>query len=89
MRVARARRRRNAEIIGAVVVGAAVCAGLVYLLTQRSEREGGSLRPVMRRLRRNMADYVDSARDAIDEAVSTELKDLRRSIRRQRRRFGV
>lgn len=89
MRVARARRRRNAEIVGAVVIGAAVCAGLVYLLNQRADRDGGSLRPMMRRLRRNMSDYVDSARDAIDDAVSSELKDLRRSIRRQRRRFGV
>ena len=89
VRVARARRRRNAEIVGAVVIGAAVCAGLVYLLTQRADRDRGSLRPMMRRVRHNMADYVDSARDAIDDAVSSELKDLRRSIRRQRRRFGV
>jgi hypothetical protein len=89
VRVARARRRRNAEIVGAVVVGAAVCAGLVYLLTQRSNRDSGSVRPMMRRLQHNVADYVDSARDAIDEAMTSELKDLRRSIRRQRRRFGV
>jgi hypothetical protein len=89
VRVARARRRRNAEIVGAVVVGAAVCAGLVYFLTQRSNRDSGSVRPMMRRLRHNMADYVESARDAIDEAVTSELKDLRRSIRRQRRRLGV
>jgi hypothetical protein len=41
------------------------------------------------RLRRNVADYVGTAREAIDDAVESELKDLRRSIRRQRKRLGV
>ena len=88
MRVARGRRRRNAEVVAAAVIGAAVGAGLVYLLTQRSG-PGRPLRPMMRKLRRNVAEYVGSAREAIDDAVESELKDLRRSIRRQRKRFGV
>lgn len=87
MRVVRGRRRYSAELLTAAIVGAAVGAGLVYLMSER--RGGRSLQPMVRRLRRNLADYVGSAREAIDDAVSSELKDLRRSIRRQRKRFGV
>jgi hypothetical protein len=43
----------------------------------------------MRQVRRSVAEYAGSAREAIDDAVESELKDLRRSIRRQRKRFGV
>lgn len=34
-------------------------------------------------------DYLSRARDAIDDAVDAQLHDLRRSLRRQRRRLGV
>lgn len=34
-------------------------------------------------------DYVETARDAIDEVVASELNDLRKSIRRQRKRIGI
>ena len=87
MRVVRARHRYGAELLTAAIVGAAVGAGLVYFMNER--RGGRSLRPMVRRLQHNLADYVGSAREAIDDAVSSELKDLRRSIRRQRKRFGV
>ncbi len=90
MRLVRGPRRRNAEVVTAAILGAAVGAGLVYLLAQRSRGgRGRSLGPMMRGLRRNVAEYAGSAREAIDEAVESELKDLRRSIRRQRKRFGV
>ena len=89
MRLVRGPRRRNAEVVTAAILGAAVGAGLVYLLTQRSGRGRQSLGPMMRRVRRNVAEYVGGARAAIDDAVESELKDLRRSIRRQRKRFGV
>lgn len=36
-----------------------------------------------------MRDYLSRAREAIDDAVDSQLHDLRRSLRRQRRRFGV
>ena len=90
-RLVRGPRRRNAEVVTAAILGAAVGAGLVYLLAQRSRpgRGGRSLGPMMRGLRHNVAEYAGSAREAIDEAVESELKDLRRSIRRQRKRFGV
>jgi hypothetical protein len=36
-----------------------------------------------------LGDYLESARKAIDETVEDELKDLRRAIRRQRKRLGI
>jgi hypothetical protein len=35
-----------------------------------------------------LQDYVESARDTIDSYVESELKDLRRAIRRQRKKLG-
>jgi hypothetical protein len=32
---------------------------------------------------------VTRAREAIDDAVESELKDLRRAVRRQRKRLGI
>ena len=34
-------------------------------------------------------DYVDTARDAINDVVSDELKDLRKAVRRQRKKIGI
>ena len=34
-------------------------------------------------------DYVDTARDAINDVVKNELNDLRKAVRRQRKRIGV
>jgi hypothetical protein len=34
-------------------------------------------------------DYVDNAREAINEVVSDELKDLRKAVRRQRKKIGI
>lgn len=36
-----------------------------------------------------MRDYFESARDTIDHLVESELKDLRRAIRRQRKKLGL
>lgn len=91
MRVVRGPRSRNADVVAAAILGAAVGAGLVYLLTERTGegRGGRAVGRMMRLLRRNVAEYAGTARAAIDDAVESELKDLRRSIRRQRKRFGV
>jgi hypothetical protein len=40
------------------------------------------------RIVEQVSDYVTRAHDAIDDAVASELKGLRRSMRRQRKRFG-
>lgn len=37
----------------------------------------------------SVADYLDAARRTIDEAVADELRDLRRSVRRRRKRLGI
>ena len=34
-------------------------------------------------------DYAESARDTIDHVVASELKSLRKSIKRQRGRLGI
>jgi hypothetical protein len=40
-------------------------------------------------IRKEVKDYVGRARDAIDDVVESELRDLRRAIRRQRKRLGI
>jgi hypothetical protein len=40
-------------------------------------------------IRKEMKHYVGRAREAIDEVVESELRDLRRAIRRQRKRLGI
>ncbi len=41
------------------------------------------------RMEHQIRDYASRAREAIEDAVDSELKDLRKTIRRQRRRLGV
>lgn len=40
-------------------------------------------------IRDHVSDYMGRAREAIDDVVESELHDLRRAIRRQRKRLGV
>jgi hypothetical protein len=40
-------------------------------------------------IRDHVSDYVGRAREAIDDMVESELHELRRAIRRQRKRLGV
>lgn len=42
-----------------------------------------------KQIKRQVEDYVGRAREAIDDAVDAELRDLRRAIKRQRKRLGV
>jgi hypothetical protein len=37
----------------------------------------------------SVREYVDSAREAINDAVREELTDLRKAVRRQRKRIGI
>jgi len=39
-------------------------------------------------IRRHVRDYVGRAQEAVDDVVETELRDLRRALRRQRERLG-
>ena len=40
-------------------------------------------------IREHVSDYIGRARETIDDAVESELKMLRRAIRRQRKRLGL
>jgi hypothetical protein len=40
-------------------------------------------------IREHVSDYMGRAREAIDDVVESELNDLRKAIRRQRKRLGV
>jgi hypothetical protein len=42
-----------------------------------------------KQIQRDVRQYAGRAREAIDDAVEKELHDLRRAIRRQRKRLGV
>jgi hypothetical protein len=40
-------------------------------------------------MREEIGEAIDSAREAVADVVETELRDLRKAIRRQRKRLGV
>lgn len=40
-------------------------------------------------IKRDVVEYAERARDAIDDAVESELQDLRKAVRRQRKRLGI
>jgi hypothetical protein len=40
-------------------------------------------------MQERLHDYVETARDAIEHAVQSELQDLRKAIRRRRRKLGL
>lgn len=42
-----------------------------------------------REIKEHVSDYIGRAREAIDDAVDSELHDLRRAVRRQRKRLGI
>ena len=42
-----------------------------------------------REIREHVSDYLGRARDAIDDVVESELHDLKRAVRRQRKRLGI
>jgi hypothetical protein len=41
------------------------------------------------RIRDEIGDAIEAARDVVAETVESELRDLRKAIRRQRKRLGV
>jgi len=47
------------------------------------------IREHMADYREHVSDYLGRAREAIDDVVESELKDLRRGLRRQRKRLGI
>jgi FMN phosphatase YigB (HAD superfamily) len=47
------------------------------------------IREHLEEYRETLGDYLGRAREAIDDAVASELDDLRKAVRRQRKRLGV
>jgi len=56
-----------------------------------ARRRGGELwdRLPIEAAQEQVEDYLHRAKDSIDSAVESELHDLRKSLRRQRRRLGI
>jgi len=54
-------------------------------------RQGGDLwdRVPVDKAREEIGDAVEAAREAVADVVESELRDLRKAIRRQRKRLGV
>lgn len=54
---------------------------------------GGELweqvQPELETAAEHVSDYMDAARERIDDVVRRETRDLRKAIRRQRKRLGV
>ncbi|HEX5830146.1 MAG TPA: hypothetical protein VFY16_04135 [Gemmatimonadaceae bacterium] len=52
-------------------------------------RRGAALGAMPVAVRGQVEEYLSAARDTISDAVESELSDLRRSIRRRRKRLGI
>jgi hypothetical protein len=52
-------------------------------------KRGSALGAMPDAVRGQVEDYLSAARDTISDAVDTELSDLRRAIRRRRKRLGI
>jgi predicted RNA-binding protein YlxR (DUF448 family) len=72
--------------VGARTAGRAGARGARWVGSQAEDMWDSKTR---RAVERHLRDYVSSARDRIDSAVNAELQDLRKTLRRQRRRLGV
>lgn len=92
-RWAGARGMHGARIAGAAIPPAARWAG-------RSAREGAGWArdrseelferlPPLEDVTETVRDYVDAAREAINDTVEHEVRDLRKAINRQRKRIGI
>jgi len=88
-------RRPMAPVFGGIGRGATwagdKAAGLSRKGARWAARRGEELWDRIPRdeIRDNVSDYMGRAREAIDDVVESELHDLRRAIRRQRKRLGV
>jgi gas vesicle protein len=81
-----------ARVAGGAAVGAARWAGKRGRRgAQWAAKRGGEMwdRVPVDAVREELGDALDSAREAVADVVETELRDLRKAIRRQRKRLGV
>jgi len=81
-----------AQAAGGAAAGAARWAGTRGRRGARwARKRGGQLwdRVPVDAVREEIGDAVDAAREAVADVVESELRDLRKAIRRQRKRLGV
>jgi len=80
-------RKRRVMLPGAEVArGAARAATIV---TKAGRRGARKMRKRGHEIDETLRDYIGAAREQIDEVVSPELRDLRKALRRQRKRLGI
>jgi hypothetical protein len=72
---------------GAVQAGRSGAAG-ARNLARHGERLLDALPPVDE-VGEAIGEYLETAREAIDDVVAREVKDLKKAIRRKRKRFGI
>lgn len=86
---------RGSRPIGAVLKGAGVGAGYAGRYGRKGMRwaadRGGELwdRVPTEEMSEQVGEYLEAARDTISDAVTEELNDLRKAVRRQRKRLGI
>jgi hypothetical protein len=89
----RGRRKRTAGVLareaGALASAAAGRAGRRGLKWAARRGEGMLGRIPVDEITESIGEYVQSAREAIDDTVQHELSDLRKALRRRRRRLGI
>ena len=84
-------RRPIARVASAAGTGAVYAGRYGKRGAQWAARRGGELwdRIPFEDIGEQVGEYLESAREAIDEAVSEELADLRKAIRRRRKKLGL
>ena len=80
-------RKRRVMLPGADVARGAARAATV--VTKAGRRGARMMRKRGHEMDETLRDYIGSAREQIDEVVSSELRDLRKALRRQRQRLGI
>lgn len=90
LRRAPSARRWPSAAMRLALAGAGRHAARARLGARRMRRSGAFLdASPMEEARERIASYMGRAREAIDDAVESELRDLRKSIRRHRKRIGI
>ena len=83
-------RRSSTRQVGFANAGRmALKAGASAVGTRAMREAGKAAMPMMRDAAEGLGDYVRTAKSAIDEFLADEVRDLRKSIRRGRRRAGL
>jgi hypothetical protein len=81
------RRPAKRQVLGSLADLGVAKAGRMAL--KAGANAGRSTGPMMRDAAENLGDYIRTARGAIDEFLADEVRDIKKAIRRGRRRAGL